>query len=108
MLPLPRWVRIISVAVFVVSFIAGIGFVSWYEVGQVRDDTALATFVAIVLKGEAISVVSAATAGTFEGGARLAYKHHLYLTGGVGGTGGIGGTSGALPSAEGNTSFLTG
>ena len=67
MLPLPSWVRIVSVAVFVISFIAGIGFVSWYEIGQVRDDTALATFIAIVLKGEAVSVVSAAIAGTFEG-----------------------------------------
>ena len=69
MLPLPGWVRIISVAMFVVSFIAGMGFVSWYEIGQVRDDTALATFIAIVLKGEAVSVVSAAIAGAFEGGA---------------------------------------
>ena len=69
MLPLPSWVRIVSVAVFVISFIAGMGFVSWYEIGQVRDDTTLATFIAIVLKGEAVSVVSAAIAGTFEGGA---------------------------------------
>ena len=69
MLPLPGWVRIISVAMFVVSFIAGMGFVSWYEIGQVRDDTAIATFIAIVLKGEAVSVVSAAIAGAFEGGA---------------------------------------
>lgn len=69
MLPLPSWVRIVSVAVFVISFIAGMGFVSWYEIGQVRDDTALATFIAIVLKGEAVSVVSAAIAGAFEGGA---------------------------------------
>ena len=49
----------------------GMGFVSWYEICQVRDDTALATFIAIVLKGEAVSVVSAAIAGTFEGGAYI-------------------------------------
>ena len=71
MLPLPRWVRTISVAVFVVSFIAGMGLVSWYEIGEVRNDTLLATLIAIVVKGESVSVVSAAIAGTFEGGAYI-------------------------------------
>ena len=65
---LPIWVRTTSVAIFVVSFIAGMGLVSWYEVGEVRNDTTLATFIAIVVKGEAVSVVSAAIAGAFEGG----------------------------------------
>ncbi len=69
MLPLPRWVRIISVAMFVVSFIAGMALVSWPEIGEVRNDTLLATFIAIVVNGEAVSVVSAAIAGAFEGGA---------------------------------------
>ncbi len=69
MLPLPRWVRIISVAVFVVSFIAGMGLVSWHEIVEIRNSTALATVVAIIVKGEAVSVVSAAIAGAFEGGA---------------------------------------
>ena len=69
MLPLPRWVRIISVTVFVVSFIAGMGLVSWHEIVEIRNSTALATVVAIIVKGEAVSVVSAAIAGAFEGGA---------------------------------------
>ena len=69
MLPLPSWVRTISVALFVVSFIGGIALVSWYEAVQVRGDTLLATVVAIIVKGEAVSVVSAAIAGAFEGGA---------------------------------------
>ena len=69
MLPLPSWVRIVSVAVFVVSFIAGMALVSWHEIGEVRNDTFLATLIAIIVKGEAVSVVSAAIAGAFEGGA---------------------------------------
>ena len=69
MLPLPSWVRTISVALFVVSFIGGMALVSWYEVVQVRGDTLLATVVAIIVKGESVSVVSAAIAGAFEGGA---------------------------------------
>ena len=69
MLPLPRWVRIISVALFVVSFIGGMALVSWYEVGEVRNDTFLATLVAIIGRGESVSIVSAAITGAFEGGA---------------------------------------
>lgn len=69
MLPLPSWVRTISVALFVVSFVGGMALVSWYEVAQVRGDTLLATIVAIIVKGESVSVVSAAIAGAFEGGA---------------------------------------
>ena len=69
MLPLPSWVRTISVALFVVSFIGGMALVSWYEVVQVRGDTLLATVVAIIVKGESVSVVSAAIGGAFEGGA---------------------------------------
>ena len=69
MLPLPSWVRIVSVAVFVVSFVGGMALVSWHEIGEARNGAALATIVAIIVKGEAVSVVSAAIAGTFEGGA---------------------------------------
>ena len=68
MLPLPRWVRIISVVTFVVSFIVGMALVSWYEAAQIHGDTLLATVVAIIVKGESVSVVSAAIAGAFEGG----------------------------------------
>ena len=71
MLPLPSWVRTLSVALFVVSFIGGMALVSWYEVVQVRGDTWLATVVAVIVKGESVSVVSAAIAGAFEGGAYI-------------------------------------
>ena len=69
MLPLPSWVRTISVILFVVSFIGGMTLVSWYEAAQVRGDTVLATLVAIIVKGESVAVVSAAIGGAFEGGA---------------------------------------
>lgn len=69
MLPLPSWVRIISVILFVVSFIGGMALVSWYESAYVRGDAVLATLVAIIVKGESVAVVSAAIAGAFEGGA---------------------------------------
>ena len=71
MLPLPNWVRVISVALFVVSFVGGMALVSWYEIGEVRNDTVLATLVAIIVKGESASIVSAAIAGAFEGGAYI-------------------------------------
>ena len=69
MLPLPSWVRTISVILFVVSFIGGMTLVSWYEAAQVRGDTVLETLVAIIVKGESVAVVSAAIGGAFEGGA---------------------------------------
>ena len=68
---MPNWVRIISVAVFAGSFVLGMGLVSWYEIWEVPNDTALATLIAIVVKGEAVSVVSAAFAGVIEGGAYI-------------------------------------
>ena len=68
---MPNWVRIISVAVFAASFVLGMGLVSWYEIWEVPNDTALATLIAIVVKGEAVSVVSAAFAGVIEGGAYI-------------------------------------
>ena len=71
MLPLPNWVRVISVLLFVVSFVGGMALVSWHEIGEVRNDTLLATLVAIIVKGESASIVSAAIAGAFEGGAYI-------------------------------------
>ena len=68
---MPNWVRIISVAVFAASFVLGMGLVSWYEIWEVPNDTALATLIAIVVKGEAVAVVSAAFAGVIEGGAYI-------------------------------------
>ena len=68
---LSNWVRTISVVMFVVSFVAGMTLVSWHEVGEARNDTLLATLIAVIVKGEAVSVVSAAIAGTFEGGAYI-------------------------------------
>ena len=61
--------RIISVVLFVVSFVVGMALVSWHEIVEVGNGSALATVVAIIVKGEAVSVVSAAIAGAFEGGA---------------------------------------
>ena len=68
---LSNWVRTISGATFVISFIAGMTLVSWHEIGEVRNDTLLATIIAVIIKGEAVSVVSAAIAGAFEGGAYI-------------------------------------
>lgn len=69
MLPLPTWVRVISVVLFVVSFVVGMAVVSWYEAVEIGNDTLLATIVAIIVKGESVSIVSAAITGAFEGGA---------------------------------------
>ena len=68
---LPNWVRTISVGMFVASFAAGMGLVAWYEIIGVRNDTLLATLISVIIKGEAVSVVSAAIAGAFEGGAYI-------------------------------------
>ena len=68
---LPNWVRTVSVAVFVASFAAGMMLVSWYELFVVRSDTLLSRTIAVIVKGEAVSVVAAAIAGTFEGGAYI-------------------------------------
>ena len=68
---LPSWVRTLSVSLFVASFVAGMGLVSWHEIAEVRNDTLLTTIVAIIVKGESASVVAAAAAGAFEGGAYI-------------------------------------
>ena len=66
-----NWVRILSVAVFSVSFVLGMALVTWYEITEVTDDTALATVIAIIVKGQAVSVVSAGLAAVIEGGAYI-------------------------------------
>ncbi len=68
---LPAWVRVISVAAFVVSFIGGMTLVAWYEIAAATAGTTLATTIAIISRGEAVSVVSAGIAGAFEGGAYI-------------------------------------
>ena len=68
---LPAWVRVISVAAFVVSFIGGMALVAWYEIAAATVGATLATTVAIISRGEAVSVVSAGIAGAFEGGAYI-------------------------------------
>jgi len=65
---LPNWVRAISVATYFASFVAGMMLVSWHEFNVIRNDTLLTTLIAVIIKGEAVSVVSAAIAGAFEGG----------------------------------------
>ena len=66
---LSNWVRTVSVAMFVASFAAGMALVSWHELVVVRSDNLLTTVIAVIIKGEAVSVVAAAIAGAFEGGA---------------------------------------
>ncbi|MDE2686382.1 MAG: hypothetical protein OXI16_02630 [Chloroflexota bacterium] len=68
---LPAWVRVISVAAFVVSFIGGMTLVAWYEIAAATAGTTLATTIAIISRGESVSVVSAGIAGAFEGGAYI-------------------------------------
>ena len=68
---LANWVRTVSVAIFVASFAAGIVLISWHELVVQRNDSLLTTVIAIIIKGEAVSVVAAAVAGAFEGGAYI-------------------------------------
>ena len=42
--------------------------VTWYEIVEVTHDTPLATIIAIILAGQAVSVVSAGLAAVVEGG----------------------------------------
>ena len=64
---IPNWVRISSIMVFALSFVIGMALVSWYEIGEVQDDSALATTIAIIVKGQAVSVLSTALGGVIEG-----------------------------------------
>ena len=68
---IPSWVRISSIVVFALSFVIGMALVSWYEIGEVQDDTALATTIAIIVKGQAVSVLSTALGGVIEGSAYI-------------------------------------
>ena len=78
-----NWVRILSVAVFSVSFALGMALVTWYEITEVTDDTALATVIAIIVKGQAVSVVSAGLAAVIEGGAYIVVIAHNMVQRGV-------------------------
>ena len=68
---IPNWVRISSIMVFALSFVIGMALVSWYEIGEVQDDSALATTIAIIVKGQAVSVLSTALGGVIEGSAYI-------------------------------------
>ena len=68
---IPSWVRISSIMVFALSFVVGMALVSWYEIGEVQDDSALATTIAIIVKGQAVSVLSTALGGVIEGSAYI-------------------------------------
>lgn len=68
MTPFNSWVRILSVAAFSVSFVLGMALVTWYEIVEVTHDTPLATIIAIIVKGQAVSVVSAGLSAVVEGG----------------------------------------
>ena len=74
--------RIISVAVFSVSFALGMALVAWYEIAEVTHDTPLATIIAIIVKGQAVAVVSAGLAAVVEGGAYIVViAHHMVQRG---------------------------
>ena len=68
---IPNWVRISSITVFALSFVIGMALVSWYEIGEVQHDSALATTIAIIVKGQAVSVLSTALGGVIEGSAYI-------------------------------------
>ena len=68
---IPNWVRISSIAMFALSFVIGMALVSWYEIGEVQNDSALATTIATIVKGQAVSVLSTALGGVIEGSAYI-------------------------------------
>ena len=77
-----NWIRIISVAVFSVSFVLGMALVTWYEITEVTHDTPLATIIDIIVKGQAVAVVSTGLAGVIEGGAYIVViAHHIVQKG---------------------------
>lgn len=78
-----NWVRIISVAVFSVLFVLGMALVTWYEIGEVTHDTPLATIIFIIIKGQAVAVVSAGFAGVIEGGAYIVVIAHNIVQRGI-------------------------
>ena len=78
-----NWVRIISVAVFSVSFMLGMVLVTWYEIAEVANDTPLATTIAIIFGGQAVSVVSTGLAAVVEGGAYIVVIAHRMVQQGI-------------------------
>ena len=77
-----NWIRIISVVVFSVSFVLGMALVAWYEIAEVTHDTPLATTIAIIVKGQAVAVVSTGLAAVIEGGAYIVViAHHIVQKG---------------------------
>lgn len=78
-----NWVRIISVAVFSVLFVLGMALVTWYEITEVTHDTPLATIIFIIIKGQAVAVVSAGFAGVIEGGAYIVVIAHNIVQRGI-------------------------
>ena len=78
-----NWIRIISVAVFSVSFALGMALATWYEITEVTNDTPLATIIAIIIVGQAVSVVSAGLAAVVEGGAYIVVIAHRMVQQGI-------------------------
>lgn len=82
MTPIINWGRIISVAVFSVSFMLGMALAAWYEIGEVTHDTPLATTIAIIVTGQSVAVVSAGFAAVVEGAYYImVIAHHMVQRG---------------------------
>ena len=78
-----NWVRILSVAVFSVSFALGMALATWYEITEVTNDTPLATIIAIITVGQAVAVVSTGLAAVVEGGAYIVVIAHRMVQQGI-------------------------
>ena len=78
-----NWIRIISVAVFSVSFALGMALATWYEIAEVTNDTPLATIIAIITVGQAVAVVSTGLAAVVEGGAYIVVIAHRMVQQGI-------------------------
>ena len=78
-----NWIRLVSVAVFSVSFMLGMALVTWYEITEVTQDTPLATTIAIIFGGQAVSVVSTGLAAVVEGGAYIVVIAHRMVQQGI-------------------------
>ena len=73
----------VSVSVFSVSFMLGMALVTWYEITEVTQDTPLATTIAIIFGGQAVSVVSTGLAAVVEGGAYIVVIAHRMVQRGI-------------------------
>ncbi len=78
-----NWIRVVSVSVFSVSFMLGMALVTWYEITEVIQDTPLATTIAIIFGGQAVSVVSTGLAAVVEGGAYIVVIAHRMVQQGI-------------------------